>query len=437
VKALARRIVLGLRANWRQIVLLAAVNAFVGSMVGMERTVLPLLGSSVFGLESYAAIVSFLISFGVTKAIANAVAGRLADVHGRRRILLAGWIAGAPVPFLLAFAPPPHWWLIVLANVFLGVNQGLCWSMTLLGKLDLVGPRHRGVAAGLNEFAGYAAVGITALLTAYLATTFGIRPVPVLDSTVVPWYAVGVVAVAAGLALSAALVRETRPYARLEAGPAPPGSASFRSTFAEASWRDRSLFACSQGGLVTNLNDGVAWGLLPLFLAARGLPTASIGVVVGLYPVAWGVLQLVTGPASDVVGRKPMIVVGMWAQAAGFLLFILGGDLTTWSVASLVVGAGTAMVYPTYLSAVSGLARPEARGATVGVYRFWRDFGFAIGAVVVGFFADFRGLEAALALTGGLTFASGVVVWVALRETRAPREGLGAPRPRDGTDRVE
>ncbi len=396
-------------------------------MVGMERTLLPLLGGSVFGLESSAAIVSFLISFGVTKAIANAAAGRLADVHGRRRILLAGWIAGAPVPFLLAFAPPPQWWLIVLANVFLGVNQGLCWSMTLLGKLDLAGPRNRGVAAGLNEFAGYAAVGITAVLTAYLAATFGIRPVPFL---------VGVVAVAAGLTLSAALVRETRPYARLEAGPA-PGSASFRSTFAEASWRDRSLFACSQGGLVTNLNDGVAWGLLPLFLAARGLPTASIGVVAGLYPVAWGVLQLVTGPASDVVGRKPMIVVGMWAQAAGFLFFILGRDLATWSAASLVVGAGTAMVYPTYLSAVSDLARPEARGATVGVYRFWRDLGFAIGAVVVGFFADFRGLEAALALTGGLTFASGVVVWVALRETRAPREGSGAPRPRDGTDRVE
>ena len=220
---MAGPIVLGLRANWRQVALLATINAFVGAMVGMERTVLPLLGSQVFGLESSAAIVSFLISFGVTKAIANAAAGGLADLHGRRQILLVGWIAGAPVPFLLVFAPPPHWWLIVLANVFLGVNQGLCWSMTLLGKLDLAGPRNRGVAAGLNEFAGYAAVGVTAFLTAYLAT-FGSRPLPFL---------VGVVAVAAGLALSAVLVRETRPYARLEAGPA-PGSASFRSTFAEA-----------------------------------------------------------------------------------------------------------------------------------------------------------------------------------------------------------
>ena len=390
-------------------------------MVGMERTLLPLLGRDVFGLSSQAAILSFLIAFGAVKAVANAVAGRLGDVHGRRRVLLAGWLVGLPVPFLLIFAPPPHWWLIVLANVLLGANQGLSWSMTLLGKLDLAGPRHRGIATGLNEFAGYGAVGLTAFLTGTLAAVYGIRPIP---------FTVGIVAAVAGLSLSAALVRETRPYARLEAGPV-VGSARFRSTFAEATWRNRSLFACSQGGLVTNLNDGVAWGLLPLFLAAHRLPTEAIGLVVGLYPLSWGVLQLATGPASDFVGRKPMIVAGMSLQAAAFLGFIVGSGIVAWSASSLLLGLGTAMVYPVYLSAVSDLARPEARGATVGVYRFWRDIGFAVGAIIVGLFADSFGLDAGLGLTGAVTFASGVVVAVSLTETRrpAPPDRVGAREP--------
>jgi len=414
---LAGRIVLGLRANWRQVALLAAVNAFVGAMVGMERTVVPLLGQDVFLLVSESAILAFLLSFGIAKALSNATAGRLADVFGRRRILLAGWVAGLPVPFLLIFAPPPHWWLIVFANVLLGVNQGLCWSMTLLGKLDLAGPRRRGIATGINEFAGYTAVGVAAFLTGLLAATYGIRPLP---------FFVGVVASVAGLSISVAYVRETRPYARLEAGPGarPP---PFWSTFAATSWRDRSLFACAQGGLVTNLNDGVVWGLLPLFLAARSVPTVSIGLVAGLYPVTWGLLQLATGPLSDIVGRKPLIVGGMWAQAAAFLLFVLGGDLLIWSAASVVLGVGTAMVYPAYVSAVSDLARPEARGATLGIYRFWRDLGFAVGAIVVGLFADFGGLDAALALTGGLTFASGLVAFAVLRETRRARPQARVP----------
>ena len=403
-------VVLGLRANWRQVSLLAAVNAFVGSMVGMERTLLPLLGREVFGLASQAAILSFLIAFGSVKAVANAAAGRLADVYGRRRVLLAGWIVGLPVPFVLMFAPPPHWWPVVLANVLLGANQGLCWSMTLLGKLDLAGPRHRGIATGLNEFAGYGAVGLAAFLTGNLAAMYGIRPVP---------FVVGAVAVVAGITLSAVFVRETRPFARLEAGPA-ARSHSFWSTFADTSWRNRSLFACSQGGLVTNLNDGIAWGLLPLFLIGRGLSTDAIGIVVGLYPVSWGLLQLVTGPASDIVGRKPMIVTGMSLQAAGFLGFLVGGDLVAWSASSLILGLGTAMVYPTYLSAVGDLARPEARGATVGVYRFWRDVGFAVGAIAVGIFADSFGIDASLGLTGAITFASGVLVAFAMTETRRP-----------------
>jgi MFS family permease len=407
----ARSIRLGLRANWRQFAILVAVNGFVGAMVGMERTVVPLLGAQVFGLASQAAILSFLVSFGIVKAVSNAAAGHLADVHGRRRILLAGWVAGIPVPFLLLFAPPPHWWLIVLANAFLGVNQGLCWSMTVVSKIDLVGPEDRGLAMGLNEFAGYAAVGGIALLTGYLAATSGPRPAPFL---------VGLVALAGGLGLSVLAVRETKPFADLEAGPHPAGP-GFRDVFADASWRNRSLFGCSQGGLVNNLNDGIAWGLLPLFLVApgRGLGPDQVGLIAGLYPLSWGLLQLVTGPASDRVGRKPLLVSGMWLQAAAFVLFVVGSGVAVWASASLLLGLGTAMVYPTFLSAVSDLAAPRARAATVGVYRFWRDLGFAVGAVAVGLFADAVGLDAAFLLTGALTFASGVLIALVVGETRA------------------
>jgi len=405
---------LGLRANWRQFALLAFVNAFVGVIVGMERTVLPLLGSEVFGIASRAAILSFLVSFGISKAVSNAAAGRLADLHGRKRVLLAGWIAGIPVPFLLIFAPPPHWWIVVLANVFLGVNQGLCWSMTVLSKIDLVGPTRRGLATGLNEFAGYVAVGGTALLTGYLAAVYGVRPVP---------FIVGMVAVAFGFGLSVVGVRETKSYADLEGGAITSTGPSFRATFAQATFRSRSLLACSQGGLVNNLNDGIAWGLLPIFLVApgRGLSADQIGLVAGLYPLSWGILQVATGPMSDRIGRKPLLVVGMWVQAGAFVLYVAGHGLASWSAASLLLGAGTAMVYPTFLSAVSDLARPDARGATVGVYRFWRDLGLAIGAVVVGFFADAAGLGAAFLLTAALTFASGVVIAFAMAETRTPR----------------
>jgi MFS family permease len=418
---LAAPLVLGLRANWKQFSLLIVVNAFVGSMVGMERTLLPILGEDVFQVGSRAAILSFLVTFGVVKAASNAVAGGLADARGRKPVLLVGWVAGIPVPFLLMFTPPPHWWLIVFANVFLGVNQGLCWSMTVVGKIDLVGPKSRGLAMGLNEFAGYTAVGVTALVTGYLAAAYGIQPIP---------FSVGLVAVAAGLGLSAVAVRETKPYADLEADPS--SRASFRSTFAEATWRNRSLFACSQGGLVNNLNDGMAWGLLPLFLAAQGLASEGIGWVAGLYPLTWGLTQLLTGPASDVIGRKPLLVTGMFLQAAAFAGFVVARDLVAWSAASLLLGLGTAMVYPTFLSAVSDHARPAARGAIVGVYRFWRDLGFAIGAAVVGYYADLQGLDAALLLTAALTFASGVVILVALEEIRGPK----ALSPREGMPRT-
>src|SRR3990170_7062524 len=407
---------LGLRANWRQFSLLVVVNGFVGAMVGVERTLLPILGRDVFLIGSQTGILTFLVSFGVVKAVSNAAAGRLADVQGRKRVLIAGWLAGIPVPILLMFAPPPHWWLIVLANGFLGVNQGLCWSMTVVSKIDLVGPRGRGLATGLNEFGGYGAVGVTAFLAASLSAAYGLPPIPFL---------MGVVAVVAGPALSASLVRETKPFSDLERRTAPPAR-GFRQIFAEASWRNRSLFACAQGGLVNNLNDAVAWGLLPLFLLAAGLRSEEIGLVAGLYPLTWGVLQLLTGPLSDVVGRKRLIVIGMWLKGIGFFLFVLGTELYAWIGASLLLGLGTAMVYPTFLSAVSDVAHPAARAATLGVYRFWRDLGFAVGAIVVGLLADVRGLDAAMLLTGTLTAASGAIVLVAMRETR-PRD-RGAPR---------
>jgi MFS family permease len=410
-----------LRANWRQFVLLVAVNGFVGAVVGMERTVVPLLGAVEFGLASRASILTFLVSFGVAKAISDAAAGRLADIYGRKKILLAGWIAGIPVPVLLIVASPPHWWIVVLANAFLGLNQGLCWSMTVVSKIDLVGPERRGFAAGINEFAGYVAVGGTAFLTGYIAASLGrTRP---------ETFLVGAAAVILGFGLSAFAVRETKPFAELESGIHSSGPA-FRRTFAETTWRDRSLFACSQGGLVNNLNDGIAWGLFPIFLISpgRGLPADQVGLVVALYPLSWGILQLLTGGASDRFGRKPLLVAGMWVQAAAFGLFVLGTDLTAWIAASLLLGTGTAMVYPTFLSAVSDLARPGARGATVGVYRFWRDLGLAVGAVLVGLFADAAGLDAAFLFTGILTFLSGLVVAVVMVETRASKHTNG---PRD------
>ncbi|MGQ0797938.1 MAG: MFS transporter [Methanobacteriota archaeon] len=417
---MAAPLVLGLRANARQFALLVLVNAFVGAMGGMERTVVPLLGRDVFGLTSQAAILSFLVSFGIVKALSNAAAGRLADVRGRRRVLLLGWAVGVPVPFLLMLAPPPHWWIVVLANAFLGVNQGLCWSMTVLSKIDLVGPSRRGLAMGLNEFAGYAAVGATAFLTGYLAAAYPGGPAP---------FVVGIVAVAGGLVLSVVWVRETKPYADLEAGSTEARATSFRETFAHASWRDRNLFACSQGGLVNNLNDGIAWGLLPLFLVApgRNIPTEQVGLVAGLYPLTWGILQVVTGPASDRLGRKLLLVAGMWVQAAAFVLFVVASGLAAWTAASILLGLGTAMVYPTFLSAVGDVARPEARGATVGVYRFWRDLGFAVGAIIVGVAADIAGLDAAMIFTGALTAASGVVILAVMSETRSPKD-LSAPR---------
>ena len=368
----APAVALGLRANWRQFWLLVLVNAFVGAMVGMERTVLPLLAQAEFGLASKSAVLSFIATFGVVKALTNFFAGRLCDIYGRKHVLLAGWLVGLPVPFLVIWAPSWSW--IVVANVLLGINQGLAWSTTVIMKMDLVGPKQRGLAMGLNEFAGYLAVALAALGTGYLAQAYGLRPEP---------FYLGIACAAAGLALSLLFVRETRHHVALEARDIPPLSdvaghsakLSTRDILARASWRDPALSSASHAGMVNNLNDGVAWGLFPLFFAAAGLDVAQIGILSFTYPAAWGLLQLWTGALSDRWGRKRLIAGGMLVQSGALAAIALVRGFWPWVGAAALLGAGTAMVYPTLLAAVGDVAHPRWRASAVGVYRLWRDAG--------------------------------------------------------------
>ena len=410
----ARRIALGLKANWRQFALLVLINAFVGGMVGIERTVVPLIGSEEFGIASTTLVVSFIVSFGVVKAFANLVSGQLADRWGRKRVLIIGWLFGLPVPFMILSAPSWSW--VVAANALLGVSQGFAWSMTVIMKIDLVGPKSRGLAVGLNEFAGYLAVGVTAFLTGYLASRYGLRPVPIY---------LGVGYAVLGTLLSVLLVRDTRDHVRLEVGNAikPQSPISFREVFALTSFRDRNLFAASQAGLVNNLNDGMSWGIFPLFFAAHGLGVERIGILKAVYPASWGVLQIATGPLSDRWGRKGLIVAGMWVQAAALFLTALTRDFGWWLVASLLLGLGTAMVYPSLIAAVSDASEPSWRARSLSVYRFWRDLGYAIGALSAGIIADLFGFAWAIASIAALTFASGTVVALQMRESTSKPHG--------------
>jgi len=401
------RIALGLRENWQQFALLMLINAFVGGMVGLERTLVPLIGSETFQLASTAAVTSFIVSFGIVKAITNLVSGQLADSWGRKKTLVLGWAVGLPVPFLIMWAPAWGW--IVAANVLLGINQGLSWSMTVIMKVDLVGPRQRGLAVGLNEFAGYLAVGVTAFLTGYLATIYGLRPVP---------FYLGIGYAAAGLVLSVAFVRDTREHVALERGQHPriESPLSFGDVFLRTSLTDRNLFAASQAGLVNNLNDGMSWGIFPLFFAAAGLGVERIGILKGVYPAIWGILQVVTGPLSDRWGRKGLIAAGMWVQAVG--LFTVAGfhDFGWWMLGSVFLGLGTAMVYPCLLAAVSDAADPSWRARALSVYRFWRDLGYAIGALTAGLLVTVVGFAGTIAAIGALTFVSGLVVAALMKE---------------------
>jgi MFS family permease len=403
---------LGLRANLAQFMLLVAVNALVGATLGQERTVVPLLADQVFGLTALVSGLSFIAAFGLVKAVTNFFAGTLSDRYGRKPVLVTGWVFALPVPLLLLWAPTWGW--VVFANVLLGINQGLTWSTTVIMKIDLVGPARRGLAMGFNEAAGYGALALTAMATGYLAQEYGLRPTP---------FYLGIAFVALGLGLSVLAVKETRDHARFEAASHVSRHDHLHAdlTTGQVFWltsvKERALSAASQAGLVNNLNDGLAWGLFPILFATRGLSIAQIGVLAGIYPAVWGVGQLITGGLSDRIGRKWLIAGGMWVQAIGIAVVALGGSFAVWAMAAAVIGAGTAMVYPTLLAAVGDVAHPAWRARSVGVYRLWRDSGFAVGALLVGAVADATSLVTAIWVVAAITAASGVIVAVRMYET--------------------
>ncbi len=405
---------LGLRANLAQFSLLVVVNAFVGAMVGMERSILPSIAEEEFHLAAKVAILSFIVVFGVSKALTNYVAGRVSDAVGRKRVLVAGWLVAVPVPFLLMWAPSWSW--ILFANLLLGISQGLTWSTAVIMKIDLAGPENRGLAMGLNEFAGYFAVALSALATGQVASLYGLRPEP---------FFLGVAYVVMGLGLSTILVRETHHHVAVEVGRAGAAPTEATPGAREIFWRttagDRDLSAVTQAGLVNNLNDGMAWGLFPILFAQAGLGLSTIGWLAALYPAVWGLSQLVTGALSDRIGRKGLIVGGMLTQAAGLGVVATGHATFAFATGQVLLGLGTAMVYPTLLAAIGDVARPSWRASAIGVYRLWRDLGYAIGAVLAGLVADAFGVSTAVWVVAALTAASGVVVLARMRETLAPR----------------
>lgn len=406
---------LGLLANWRQFTLLVIVNAFVGAMLGLERTLVPLIAADDFGLTSVSVTLTFIVSFGIVKALANLFAGRSADRVGRKPLLVAGWLIGLPVPLIVMAAPRWEW--IVFANLLLGIQQGLCWSSAVIMKIDLVGPRLRGRATGLNEFAGYLAMALSTGASGWIATQTALRPYP---------FYLGVVFALSGLILSVFFVRETCAYAHLEAAQHAKReeALSFGTIFRRVSWQDKAFFSLSQGGLVNNLNDVVIWGLLPLLALRSGITVAEAAVIGSTYLGVWGISQLVTGPLSDRFGRKPFITGGLWVQSAGIALFVLSAGSSGWLFAALIMGVGTGMVYPTLLAAVSDLAHPSWRASALGVYRLWRDSGYAVGALVGGALADIFSLQAAILVIAALTAFSGGISLFLLPETVIPGSGV-------------
>jgi MFS family permease len=411
---------LGLRENLGQFALLVLVNAFVGAMVGVERSVLPLLAEGEFGVASTAAAMSFLVTFGLAKAVANFLAGDMAGRIGRKRILLVGWLFGLPVPLLLFWAPSWEW--VVFANLLLGINQGLAWSATVIMKIDLVGPKQRGLAMGLNEFAGYLAVALAALGAGYLAAEYGPRSAP---------FGIAVVAAGLGLLFTLLFVRDTAAHVELEHRLASEGveggpallPRALGARLWHASWAKRPLFAANQAGLVNNLNDGLAWGLFPLYFAAAGLSVKEIGGLAALYPAVWGIAQIGTGALSDRVGRRPLIVGGMLLQAGALTVFAAGDGLWIWGLGAALLGLGTAAVYPTLIAQVSDVVGPRDRASAVGVFRFWRDLGYVAGALISGITADLLGYRAAIATIAALTAASGLVSGYLLPRGASVRTG--------------
>lgn len=423
-----RPIELGLRANAAQFTILVAINALVGGMVGQQQTVLPLLAEDEFGLTGYTFVFTYVVAFGVSKAIANYFAGTWSDRYGRKPVLIAGWLFAVPVPVMLIWAP--DWGWVVAANVLLGINQGLTWSTTVIMKIDLVGPRQRGLAMGLNEAAGYGAVAITSIAAGSLAAEFGLRPAPFL---------LGLAYVAVALGLSTLAVRETRDHAEVEAAghlaradgrhDRLHGGLGDREVFVQTSFREPALSSASQAGLVNNLNFGLSWGLFPLLFAGSGLPVGQVGLLFALYPAVWGIGQLFTGALSDRWGRKPLITAGMFTQAAALGVIASADGFGPWAAGAMLLGAGTAMVYPTLLAAIGDVAHPTWRGRAVGVYRVWRDLGYAVGALLGGVVADLWSLRTAVWVAAAVSVVSAVVVMLRMYETHPRPTDIGSGRP--------
>ena len=406
---------LGLRPNIQQFLILVLVNAFVGAMIGLEQIVVPLVGKGEFGIESSAIIVSFIASFGAVKAVLNLLAGNLSDKWGRKNVLVLGWLFGVPVPIILLFAPNWNW--IIFANILLGVNQGLAWSMTVNMKIDLVGKSQRGLALGLNEFAGYVAVAVIGFLTGYLASTFGLKPYP---------FYLGIIFAILGLAISWIIVKDTKKFTSLEIKDDASKSLnvndlSFKEVFLQTSWKNHTLLAISQAGLINNLIFGVTWGLFTLYFASFAIGISEIGFLKALHPGIWGVLQLLTGTFSDKVGRKVLIYPGMIIQGIGVWVVLFTNFYWGWIAGMSLLGIGTALVYPTLLAAISDVANPKWRATFLGVYRFWRDLGFVFGAIGIGFLADIFGLNIAFHLVAFLGIASGIFVLTVMKETSRQR----------------
>lgn len=404
----ARDSIPGLKANWKQFSLLVLINAFVGGMVGLERTILPEIAETDFGIAARSAIFSFIVVFGITKALSNYFAGRFAQQFGRKKMLIVGWLFGIPVPFILMFAPDWNW--IVVANVFLGINQGLAWSVNVIMKIDLAGEKDRGLAMGLNEFAGYVAVAVVAFLTGWVASEIGLRPYP---------FYIGIVLAFLGLFMTIALVRDTASFVQHEAANSDEERVD-KNLFYEVSVGDRNLQSVSQAGMMTNFKDGMAWGAFPIFLAASGLTMTQVGIVVAVYPAFWGILQIFTGKLSDYTGRKTMLWTGMLVQAVSLLMFPFLSHYFAFVLLAALLGTGTAMVYPTFLAAVADLSHPQDRAESVGVFRLWRDGGYAVGAIFSGVVADLFDINIAIILTGVLVLFSAFWIMVRMNKLNTP-----------------
>ena len=397
-----RNVKLGLKENWKQFTLLVIVNAFVGGMVGLERSIFPRIANVEFHIAAKTAILSFIIVFGIVKAITNYYTGALADKFGRKKLLVAGWLIGIPIPFILMFAPSWSW--IVAANVLLGINQGLTWSSTVIMKIDLVGEKQRGFAMGLNEFAGYIAVAVIAFLTGWIASEYGIRPYP---------FYVGIVIVALGLVGSIFFIEDTKHHVAKET--VTNAIPTLKNIFWDTTWKDQNLGSVTQAGLINNLNDGMAWGIFPILLATRGFTISQIGIVTAIYPAVWGVGQLFTGKMADKFCKKDMLFVGMFLQAIALIVLIWANTLFHYIVLSFILGWGTAMVYPTFLATVAENTNPQDRAKSFGIFRLWRDLGYAIGAILTGVIADLININAAIFFIGFLTLVSALVIHIRMK----------------------